>query len=243
MMAEFLNILLNGPFEGDIMELFNYSKISNDKIFMNDIVRFKEIAEDLASEYEIKILWEPQRQKILSIADFFLRLADCLARQREYSGRSLKKVYGLPCAESRMDFTYFKKSVSILASADVVEVLARHFSLLEWNVRSISAHELDNFDFEPGECILMDQMKFFNFELTELLQQKPSYLGFIGTKEEALQLLYSLKLSEDQQAEIPLFAPAGLEIGAKNLSEVGLSVVAEILHEMSHYNSAGRIWL
>lgn len=218
---------------GGKMEVFIDPILPVEEIALPETLNLKEDAVDLAAAYGLKIDWHTSEKKIQDKADLFIHFADELARQRECTGKSLREVRSLPVRFGRMDFTYFKKSVSIIGQGRIIEAVAKHFSMLEWSVRSISSAEYQNTDFEPGECVIIASHGSRDRDVVkEVLEQKPAYVGMVGSRKRALEIIDYLKLSESDFQKIPLFIPAGLDFSAKNPNEIGLSIVVEVLKEM-----------
>lgn len=204
-----------------------------EQINLRETVNLKETAEDLAHAYGIRIQWQASERKMTSVDELFIDFSDELARLRERTGQSLRKNKNLVAHLGNMDFTFFKKSVSILGSGEIIESLAHHFSLMDWTVRSISAQELKNTDIDAGECILIasdtsDDQDFVHFAL----EQQPAYVGVVVNHRRALEIIGYLKLDSPVLEKSPVFIPAGLDIDARNVNEIALSVAAEILKEM-----------
>lgn len=215
------------------MEISIEPVLKKEIIKLRETLNLKEISQDLAHAYGVDVQWQFSEKKISSIAELFIEFADELARQRECTGQSLRKNKDLGAYLGGMNFTFFKKSVSILGSGKIIEALAYHFSLLEWTVRSISAEEIKNTDIDAGECILIacensNDQSFVRFAL----QQQPAYVGVVTNHRRALEIIAWLKLDSAQLESSPIFIPAGLDIKACNANEIALSVTAEILKEM-----------
>lgn len=220
-MARFLKASILGE---EKMDFFVESALPNEEIVLPDCAHaLKVTAEDLALLYGLHISWTSSEGKITNASELLIQIADRLAWQRERTGKSNKVLNGLSRQFQGFNSTYFKKSVSILGSGLIVEALAKHFSVLEWNVRTLSPTEKDNADFEPGECfVLSGETLVENEMIKNIFDQMPAYVGIVDTL--AIPLL--------DYKNLPIFTPAGLDIGAKNSYEVGLSVVAEILKEI-----------
>ncbi len=218
---------------GGTMEVFIDPILRTEEVELPETVNLKETAEDLALAYGVKVFWKPSGKKILNVAELFLHFSAEFARQREKSGLSLKQVKDIPVQFGKMNFTYFKKSVSIFGSGRIIEALAWHFSLLGWSVRTISAKEQNDTDFDPGECVIIASHSSRDRELVKAaLESQPAYVGMVGSRKRALEIIQHLDLQHDAYPAIPLFIPAGLDFDAKNPNEIGLSIVSEILKEM-----------
>ena len=217
---------------GGTMEVFIDPILRIEEINLPETSNFKYQAEDLALAYGLKINWFPSEKKLADVADLFLHFSAELSRQRERSGLSLKWVKELPLQFGPMDFTYFRRSVSICGTGRIIEALAQHFSLLGWSVRSISAQEQHDVDFEPGETVIIANHSSRDRELVKVaLESQPAYVGMVGSQKRALEIIEHLQLNDESSQKLPLFIPAGLDIGAKNPNEIGLSIVAEIIKE------------
>ena len=218
---------------GGKMEVFIDPILRLEEISLAQNVHLQQTAEDLALAYGIKINWVSSENKIETIEELFIHIVAELARQRERSGISLTQIKDLPVKFGKMDFTHFRKSVSILGAGRIIEALSRHFSLLGWNVQTYSSQQQSDINYQRGECIIIASHSSRDRELVkEALVSEPAYVGMVGSRKRALEIIDHLQLSEPDLLRLPLYIPAGLDFDAKNPNEIGLSIISEVLTEM-----------
>lgn len=89
--------------------------------------------------------------------------------------------------------------------------------------------------------VLMTHNYPYDLAVFRLLLQRPDipYIGILGPRKKYLRMLDDLgregiQLSPEQEARV--FAPVGLDLGAENAAEIGLSVLSEIQAVLSHAN-------
>lgn len=87
--------------------------------------------------------------------------------------------------------------------------------------------------------VLMTHNYPYDLAVFRLLLQYPDipYIGILGPRKKYLRMLDDLsqegiRLSPEQEARV--FAPVGLDLGAENAAEIGLSVLSEIQAVLSH---------
>ena len=61
------------------------------------------------------------------------------------------------------------------------------------------------------------------------LEAGSPYVGMIGSRKRALEVLDALEIDEGTRVEQPLYVPAGVDIGSETPEEIALSIVLEIL--------------
>lgn len=182
-----------------------------------------------------------------TIEELILTMTNAAAKAREKSARPLRLVKEVP---AKFQNTKIKstKEVTIVGRTRITEALARHFTLLSYNIRAIGpdlkqedypstvkCHCLDdsyeNISFRKGEIVIIASHTSQDPELVKrALLQKVSYVGMVGSYKRSLEVLnYLNKLNADVHE--PLYVPAGLDMDARNPDEIALSIVAEVIHE------------
>lgn len=99
---------------------------------------------------------------------------------------------------------------------------------------------LDNLRMDSRTAfVLMTHNYPYDLAVFRLLLQHPGipYIGILGPRKKYLRMLDDLSkegilLSPEQEARV--FAPVGLDLGAENAAEIGLSVLSEIQAVLSH---------
>lgn len=137
-------------------------------------------------------------------------------------------------------------SVIIIGRTRITEALARHFSLLNFNITAIGPN-LKNEDYPSSvKCHCLDDsydsVQFHKNDIVivashtsqdpefvrRALEAKCAYVGMIGSYKRTEEVLNYLGLM-DMEINSPLYIPAGMDIDARNPDEIALSIVVEIL--------------
>lgn len=179
--------------------------------------------------------------------DLLLTMCEKIAKQRNRSGKSLRIIKEVP-ARFLGGKRLTSNEVTIVGRTRITEALARHFSLLKFNVRAIGpdlktedypsnvqCHCLDEsyqeITFRPDEIVIIASHTSQDPLLVEkALKGRASHVAMIGSYKRSIETLTHLDLM-NKETELPLFVPAGLDIDARNPEEIALSVVSEVLNE------------
>lgn len=179
-----------------------------------------------------------------SIEELFILFAEALAKSRGRSGQPLREVKEVPA-----HFLHKKspliKEVTIVGRTRITEALARHFSLLSYQVRAIGP-DLKAEDYPSNvKChCLTESYSDISFKENEIvviashasqdpgivkraILDKAGHVAMIGSYKRSIETLNYLGLFE-KNVSAPLYIPAGLDIDARNPDEIALSVVSEI---------------
>lgn len=155
------------------------------------------------------------------------------------------------------------KSIIILGAGHVGRYLSIISSMLEFNVTLMDDRErfltddninlyninkvvssFDNYtDFVPvgSNCAIVIVTRGHQSDETCLriaIHTSAKYIGMIGSKRRVLAIINNLKrrnLTEDASRRLDsIFAPIGLEIGAKTPQEIAISILAQIIQVMNN---------
>lgn len=222
---------------GGTMEIFIEPVLQIEELLIPFTPHLSQTAEQLASAYGLKIKFSETDCGIKAASDLFLEFIKALSLSRKTSGRSLREVKDLPVSFGAAKFSFDKiqkeKAVAILGQGRIVESLVKHFSLLNFSVRVISSAEQNQAVYQPGECVIIaSHSSRDRFLVEQALAQNVSYVGMVGSRKRAFEIIDHLKLESGSYPELPLFIPAGLDMDAKNPNEMGLSIAAEVVQQM-----------
>jgi|GEM_PF-2533750 len=181
-----------------------------------------------------------------SMADVLLELSETIAQNRDRSGRSLRDVKDLPVA-FKAPTNEVSRQVTILGRSRITEALARHFILLDYDIRAVGpAVKTEDYpakvqcqcldegygeiEFRKNEIVIVATHTTQDPHIVEkAIAAEAGWVAMVGSRKRALEVLDHLQWLERQEISEPLFVPAGLDIAARNPDEIALSIVSEIL--------------
>lgn len=180
-----------------------------------------------------------------SMSDVLLEMSETIAQNRDRSGRSLRDVKDLP-VRFHTPAGEVSNQVTILGRSRITEALARHFILLDYDIRAIGpavksedypskvqCHCLDQgygeVEFRQNEIVIVATHTTQDPHIVERALKTAGWVAMVGSRKRALEVLDHLQWLERSEITEPLFVPAGLDVGARNPDEIALSIVSEIL--------------
>lgn len=207
---------------------------------------WRERAEFIAQSFGMKIRWTPKREAnadVDSLERLVYEIARAMAATRKTSFANLRTEKQLPVTfeNERKGFS----SLQILGKGRIAESLARWGAMFGWPT-TVVAPGLETKDYPEKircEC-LRETYEELRFEkgsavvvashhandpgfVKQALEAGASYVGMIGSRKRALEVLQKLEVQRKTTA--PLYVPAGLNLDARTPEEIALSVVAELL--------------
>jgi xanthine/CO dehydrogenase XdhC/CoxF family maturation factor len=213
---------------GGKMEVFIDPITPHEKIRLPLNERFQKTAEDLCAGYDVSILWEGS-SPANTPSQYFLEIASAFARARHRSGKALRATKDLLYC-----FKDAKKSgipvVSLLGRGRIIEALEKHFALVDFEIHSIDSPNQNRPTYKPGQYVVIASHSARDRNLVqEALAQDVAYVGMIGSRKRAIEIMDHLEIKEGSETHHPIYVPAGLDIDARNPEEIALSVVSQVL--------------
>jgi xanthine/CO dehydrogenase XdhC/CoxF family maturation factor len=231
---------------GGKMNLFLEPVLPREQVRVPATDRFEKSMRSLAYFYGWELQTDKKFPAVHSMTDVLLWMSEAIAQKRMLSNRSLREVKDLPMTFQPLSGE-ISKHVTILGRSRITEALARHFILLDYDIRAVGpavnledypakvkCHCLDggysDIEFRESEIVIVATHTVQDPHIVEkALAAQAGYVGMIGSRKRALEVLTHLNWMEKKNIEAPLFVPAGQDIGARNPDEIALSVVAEVL--------------
>ena len=226
-------------------------KVFIDPILPSEVIslpasdKFQNEIRSLSSFYGWNVKKDSTRPAPASIEKLLLTMGKALAQKRDRDLTPLKIVKKVP-AQFKPFSINSTKAVTIVGRTRITEALARHFTLLNYDVRAIGP-DVKPEDYPASvKCSCLDDgYSDIGFTKDEMViiashtSQDPAlvknalnagaaYVGMIGSYKRSEEVLTHLGWM-NQVVHAPLSIPAGLDIDARNPDEIALSVVAEIL--------------
>lgn len=185
-----------------------------------------------------------ERKDELTFAQLFQEMARSIAQKR---GKSAGPLRANAAAAAKIGV----HKVALIGRSRITEALARHFSLLGFQVRALAPFlakedypssvqcdcldgSYDQIDFAADEAVIVASHTAQDPHLVEsALKAGAPYVGMIGSQKRVQEVQNHLGVEKAQALDARLHLPVGLDIGAKNPEEISLSIVAEVLQELS----------
>lgn len=228
---------------GGRMHVFIDPLLPAEQVRLPLVPRFEKETRLIAGACGWHIEWG-ERKDDLSFPDLFQDMAKTIARQRGKSGRPLR-VNGT--ATSGLS----ARKVALIGRSRITEAMARHFSLLGFQVRALAPFlakedypsnvkcdclegSYDQIEFTPDEAVIVASHTAQDPHLVEnALKAGAPYVGMIGSQKRVVEVQNHLGIARAEDLDARLHLPVGLDIGARNPEEISLSIAAEILGELS----------
>jgi xanthine/CO dehydrogenase XdhC/CoxF family maturation factor len=176
-------------------------------------------------------------------------LSELLAWERNRDGRPLRRTAVADAQpEPRAAATDPPPPLVIVGHGRIAEELARLATLTGWPV-TVNAVNAAAADFPPGACLITDDLDYARLDITpasfvvvailhkgdHLSMQKAlagdaAYIGLIASRKRAgliLDFLREKNAPPDRMRRV--FAPAGLNVGALNPTEIAFSILCEMV--------------
>ena len=178
-------------------------------------------------------------------------LSEVLAWERARDGRPLRRVSETaqePATAPRNAPTDPPPPLVIVGHGRIAEELARLATLTGWAVTVNAINALAT-DFPPGACLITDDLEYARLEITprtfvvvatlhkgdHLSMQKAlagdaAYIGLIASRKRTgliLDFLREKNVPPERMRRV--FAPAGLNLGALNPTEIAFSILCEMV--------------
>jgi len=176
-------------------------------------------------------------------------LSELLAWERNRDGRPLRRTTVADAQpEPRAAATDPPPPLVIVGHGRIAEELARLATLTGWPV-TVNAVNAAAADFPPGACLITDDLDYARLDITpasfvvvatlhkgdHLSMQKAlagdaAYIGLIASRKRAgliLDFLREKNAPPDRMRRV--FAPAGLNVGALNPTEIAFSILCEMV--------------
>jgi len=163
-----------------------------------------------------------------TVEDLLLGLARAAGTAR---GKSLRPMYQVK--ETPATFTgkhvVTKRSVTLVGKSRITEALARHFTLLNFKIRTMGPEDYESMIFFPDEVVMIASHTSRDPGFVEkAINAGAAHVAMVGSKKRAEEVLTHLNLMH-QNIPHPLYVPAGLDIDARNPDEIALSLIAEVI--------------
>lgn len=239
---------------GGRMEVFIEPVFPDETLVLPRLGDFEPAAEFLARSHGFRWQWHATaRRRPAGTADLLAVFADAVAQARNRSGASLRTRKDLPLA-FRPPTAFTPKELLLVGRGRIVEALARWGVQLGWNVRvfgpSVEAKDYpgqvrceclnesyEELHFTKGSAVVVASHHAGDPGfVADALKAGAAYVGMVGSRKRALEVIDHLGWRERQDVIEPLFVPAGLDLDARTPEEIALSIVAEIvaLSEKAH---------
>lgn len=230
---------------GGKMNVFIDPIIPSEIIDLPQSDQFKNEIRSLSGFYGWNVHFTSHEKTPDSVEELLLIMAKKIAQKRGATMLPLKTVKKVPANFKPFSINE-SKSIAIIGRTRITEALARHFTLLNFNVRAIGPdlkqtdyptsvkctcleESYSDITFSPNEMVIIASHTAQDPQLVaNALNSKASYVGMIGSYKRSEELLTHLNLM-NQDVNLPISIPAGLDLDAKNPDEIALSVAAEIL--------------
>jgi xanthine/CO dehydrogenase XdhC/CoxF family maturation factor len=182
-------------------------------------------------------------------------LAEILASERKTSAYPLRIVKGLlpvqrqrPADPAPAGDRPGSPELLIVGHGRIAEELARLGTLMRWRV-TVNSPQAQQGDFPATSCLVTGDLDFSGISVSpstyvviatmhkgdhlsmqKVLSERATYIGLVASRKRAGLVLEFLKekgFSEERMANV--HAPAGLDLGAANPSEIALSIMSEVV--------------
>jgi len=180
--------------------------------------------EALAKFYGWNLQIDVEQPSPRSTRDLLFSMARSIAKTRNSSFQPLRETKDLP-VQMRESNLRFSKQATLVGRSRITEALARHFELLQFDVRTVMSR--DEFEFRAGEIVVVASHTSNDPLIVERALKRSAHVAMVGSRKRALEVLNHLKI--ENETGLPLYIPAGLDIAARNPDEIALSIVAEII--------------
>ncbi len=196
--------------------------------------KFKNLAEELVQNYALKINWVDGENSATNISELLVLIAEAIVKVRGTSGKSLRELKDLPVQFAKLNQSKFNSSVVLLGRGRIIEELEKHFKLIGWKTRTFTSEALDQIQYQDGESVIVASHSARDREFVKYaLMQNVSYVGMVGSQKRAIEIIDHLQLQNFSKSEYPIFIPAGIDLRAQNPSEIALSIVVEMITQLS----------
>ncbi len=190
--------------------------------------------------------WTEERVAIEETADVYRVAARAVARSRERDAGALREKKDLGISFSPGAPTP-SGAVLIVGDTRITEALARMFAQIAYEVTVASprvederypsqvrcrcvTERYDDLDFRAASIVVIaGHHPMDSLFVRDALRAGAAYVGMIGSRKRALEVIDALTDAGIDAATEPLFVPAGIDLDARGPEEIALSVVAEVL--------------
>lgn len=230
---------------GGKMKVFLDPILPSETFYLPDSEKFQNEIRTLSGFYGWNVKKDFSKVSPKTIQELLTLMCETVAKARGTTNDHLRIIKKVPATFSEHKLS--SKNVAIVGRTRITEALARHFTLLQYNVRAIGP-DLKSEDYPSNvkcQCLddSYDSVEFFENEIVVIAshtsqdpalvkkaqEAKASYIGMIGSFKRSEEVLDYLKL-KNQNVSFPLFIPAGLDIAAKNPDEIALSIFGEVIN-------------
>lgn len=228
---------------GGRMRVFIDPQPKAETMILPRLGHLEETAKFMANSYGWNVEWSEQIHHVGGTVDLLMLLASCIARSRNRKPLPLRELTQLPIQFKHFPLAPNRRAV-LIGRGRVTEALARHFALLNWEVEVAAPSLMDteypsttilkegysNADIRSRDVVIIASHTKRDPEFARAaLAANASYVAMIGSRKRAFEVLNYLHLTKGE-TNLPLFVPAGLDLGAQHPEEIALSVVAEVLN-------------
>ena len=196
--------------------------------------------------------WTAERVEIKETADVYRMVAGAIARSRGRDARSLREKKDLGLTFRPPDPPP-AGPVLIVGDTRITEALARIFAQVGYEVTVASPkvederypsqvrcrcveESYDDLDFHGAPIVIVaGHHPMDALFVRDAVRAGSAYVGMIGSRKRALEVVTALGEAGIDAATAPLFVPAGIDLDARGPEEIALSVIAEILHATENH--------
>lgn len=220
-------------------------------VFPDEVIRIPRLGlmsdkiQSMARSFGWPMAWSDEPEiPTRDFADAVLIYIDSLLSSRQRQTHSLRTQRSLP-VEFQSTQLQASTDLMIVGQSRITEALARLAVELGWTV-DLKAHQIDaqsypqqircdclqasydDVDFKKGQMVVVASHHSQDpITVGRALDAGCSYVGMIGSRKRALEVIEALALKGLVQQ--PLYVPAGLDLDARGPEEIALSLVGEIL--------------
>lgn len=167
----------------------------------------------------------------VEFGDVVIHLVDEICRLRGASLRSFREDAGLDINWNPLSFLKTRKCV-IWGRSPLTESIEMHLMLLDYRTRIET--DLSRMSFSADEIVIVENCARGAEIVAKALFARAPHVAMVGNTQNAKDVIKYLNRSAEKIAELPLYAPAGVDLRARNHDEIALGIVVEILLRGNH---------
>lgn len=190
-------------------------------------------------------VWTDDSFEARSVASVIVMVARAIAAARGASGEALRDIRPLPVRFAPVRIPPLRKAI-LVGQSRITEALARWFVQLGMEVLAI-APALDESRFPAGDGCRCLQAGYSSITFTgdaaavvashhatdpgmveQALRAGSPYVAFVASAKRVADALSSFGYAGGDEVSLPLFAPAGIDLDARNPEEIAFSIAAQI---------------
>jgi xanthine dehydrogenase accessory factor len=195
---------------------------------------------DAAAIFAKRYGWEIELESGPTESSLFIQMAQAVARERKTSGKPMRTQKNLSITFTEAAKSPHTAYVKLIGSTRITEALKEHFDFIGVPTQILSPllkpygeEDGPEIPFARGELVIVASHTSQDPAIVvKALEKNAAYVAMVGSRKRAFEVVEKLNLREGSVSALPLFVPAGLDIGAKNPEEVALSIVAECLMQL-----------